>query len=110
MSALDKAVDYLRDNAEHYAVAEGQLVLMQELRKTIKAELMKEAELDGHKTTAAQEREAYAEPRYREHLLALQAATEQRERTRWMMVAAQARIEAEKAGIYAGNRTDRAMR
>jgi hypothetical protein len=110
MNALDKAVDFLRDNAENYAIAEGQLVLMQEMRKTVKAELMKEAELDGHKTTAAQEREAYAHERYKEHLLALQAATENRERSRFMMVAAQARIESEKAQIYANNRTDKAMR
>jgi hypothetical protein len=83
---------------------------MQEMRKTVKAELMKEAELDGHKTTAAQEREAYAHERYKHHLLALQQATENRERTRWMMIAAQARIESEKANIYANNRTDKAMR
>jgi len=91
-------------------VSEGQLVLMQEMRKTVKAELMKEAELDGHKTTAAQEREAYAHERYKQHLLALQAATENRERARFMMVAAQARIESEKAQIYANNRTDKAFR
>jgi len=110
MNALDKAVDFLRDNAENYAIAEGQLVLMQEMRKTVKAELMKEAELDGHKTTAAQEREAYGHDRYKQHLLALQAATENRERSRFMMVAAQARIESEKAQIYANNRTDKAFR
>jgi hypothetical protein len=110
MNALDNAVNYLRDHAGDYAVSEGQLVLMQEMRKTVKAELMKEAELDGHKTTAAQEREAYADARYKQHLLALQQATENRERTRWMMIAAQARIEAEKANIYANNRTDKAMR
>lgn len=110
MNKLDSAVDYLRDHANDYAVAEGQLVFMQELRKTIKAELMQEAELDGHKTTTAQEREAYAATRYREHLLALRAATENRERTRWMMLACQARIEAEKAQIYANQRTDRAFR
>lgn len=110
MSALDKAVDYLRDHANEYAVAEGNLVLIQEMRKTIKATLMKEYELEGHKTAAAQEVQAYADQRYIEHLKALQAATEQRERTRWMMIAAQARIESEKANIYAGNRTDKAMR
>ena len=110
MSQLDKAVDYLRDNAGNYAVAEAQLVYLTELRKTVKAQLMKDFELQGHKTTAAQEREAYAAPEYRQHLLALQAAVEQRERSRWLMVAAQARIEAEKANIYANNRTDKAMR
>jgi len=110
MSALDKAVDYLRDHAGDYAVAEAQLVYMQELRKTVKAQLMKGFELQGFKTDAAQQREAYADPKYVQHLVALQAAVEQRERTRWLMIAAQARIEAEKANIYAGNRTDRAMR
>jgi hypothetical protein len=110
MSKLDAAVDYLRDHAGDYAVAEAQLVLMQEMRKTVKAELMIQAELDGHKTTAAQEREAYAHERYKQHLLALQAATENRERAKFMMVAAQARIESEKAQIYANNRTDKAMR
>ena len=110
MNKLDAAVDYLRDHAGDYAVSEGQLVLMQEMRKTVKAELMKEAELDGHKTTAAQEREAYADARYKQHLLALQAATEARERARWLMLACQARIESEKAQIYANNRTDKAFR
>ena len=107
MNLLDKAVDYLRDHASDYAVAEAQLVYMTELRKTVKAQLMKDYEVQGHKTTAAQEREAYADQKYVEHLLALQQATEQRERTRWLMIAAQARIEAEKANIYAGRRTDR---
>jgi len=110
MSALDKAVDYLRDNAGDYAISEAQLVYMSEYRKTIKARLMQDAELLGHKTTAAQEREAYAHPEYEKHLEALKEATEQRERARWMLVAAQARIEAEKANIYANNRTDKAMR
>ena len=110
MSALDKAVDYLRDHAGDYAVAEAQLVYITEYRKTLKAQLMKEYELAGHKTSAAQEVQAYADARYVEHLKALKEATEQRERTRWMLVAAQARIEAEKANIYANNRTDKAMR
>jgi 16S rRNA G966 N2-methylase RsmD len=110
MSNLDKAVDYLRDHAGDYAVSEAQLVYMTELRKTVKAQLMKEFELQGHRTTAAQEREAYADPKYVQHLLALQQAVEQRERNKWLMVAAQARIEAEKANMYANGRTDRVMR
>jgi hypothetical protein len=110
MSNLDKAVDYLRDHAGDYAVAEAQLVYMTELRKTVKATLMKDFEFQGHKTTAAQEREAYADQKYVQHLLALQQAVEQRERTRWLMIAAQARIEAEKANLYANGRTDKAMR
>jgi len=110
MSNLDKAVDFLRDHAGDFAIAEAQLVYMTELRKTVKAQLMKEFEIHGHKTTAAQEREAYADAKYVQHLLALQQAVEQRERAKWLMIAAQARIEAEKANMYANGKTDRAMR
>jgi hypothetical protein len=109
MNKIDAAVEYLRDNSGNYAVAEAQLVYMTELRKTVKAQLMKQFELQGHKTTAAQEREAYADPKYVQHLTALQAAVEQREKARWLMIAAQARVEAEKANLYANGRTDRAM-
>jgi len=36
---------------------------------------------------------AYASSRYKEHLKALQQAVEAREELRWMLIAAQARIE-----------------
>jgi hypothetical protein len=44
---------------------------------------MKKAEEDGHKTTAAQEREARASEAYIEHLEGLRVAIEQSERLRW---------------------------
>ena len=87
------AVDFMLRHAEEYAKAEGRKVYMEELRKTIKAEEMKEAELDGHKTAAMQEREAYASPRYRKHLESLQESVIDRELLRWKLIAAQARIE-----------------
>jgi hypothetical protein len=87
------AVDYMIAKSKAYAIAEGNKVYMEELRKTIKAEQMIEAENMGHKTAVTQEREAYASPKYREHLLALQQAVEVREELRWMLIAAQARIE-----------------
>jgi hypothetical protein len=87
------AVDFMIAKSKQYAVAEGNEVYMKELRKTIKAEQMIEAENMGHKTAAMQEREAYASSKYREHLKALQAAVEAREELRWMLIAAQARIE-----------------
>ena len=87
------AVDYMIAKSKVYAQAEGNKTYMEELRKTIKAEQMIEAEQMGHKTAAMQEREAYASLRYKEHLLALQHAVEVREELRWMLIAAQARIE-----------------
>jgi len=87
------AVDFMIAKSKAYAIAEANKVYMEELRKTIKAEQMIEAELRDHKTAAMQEREEYAAPKYKEHLKALQQAVEVREELRWMLIAAQARIE-----------------
>ena len=87
------AVDFMIAKSKVYAQAEANKVYMEELRKTIKAEQMIEAELRDHKTAVMQEREAYASPKYKEHLKALQQAVEAREELRWMLIAAQARIE-----------------
>ena len=91
----NEAVDFMIANSAKYAEAEANKVFMEELRKTIKAEEMKNAEAYGngeYKTAAMQEREAYASPRYKEHLIALRQAVEDRERLRWMLIAAQERI------------------
>lgn len=87
------AVDYMIANSKKYAEAEANKVYMEEMRKTIKAEEMRNSEIDGHKTAAMQEREAYASPRYKNHLQALKEAVKEREELRWMLIAAQARIE-----------------
>jgi hypothetical protein len=89
------AVDYMIANSKKYAQAEANKVYMEEMRKTIKAEEMKAAEIRSseYKTAAMQEREAYASPRYKQHLEALQEAVRVREEYRWMLIAAQARIE-----------------
>ena len=88
-----KALDFIRDNAEHFAKAKAERVYLDEFRKTKKAMLMRLAEVEGHKSSATQEREAYAHPKYVELLNALKVAVEEEERIRWMMVAAQAKIE-----------------
>jgi hypothetical protein len=89
------AVDFMIAQSAKYAEAEANKVFMEELRKTIKAEEMKNAEAYGngeYKTAAMQEREAYASPRYKEHLVALRQAVQERERLRWLLIAAQERI------------------
>ena len=95
MSEIDPqaAVDYMVAKAGEYAQAEANKVYMEEMRKTIKAEQMIEAEALGHKTAAMQEREAYASVIYKDHLEALRTAVEEREKLRWMLIAAQARID-----------------
>ena len=88
------AVDFMIAQSGEYAQAEANKIYMEEMRKTIKAEMMRIAETEGdYKTAAMQEREAYASKRYKDHLEALKQAVEKRERLRWMLIAAQARIE-----------------
>ena len=89
------AIDFMISQSAKYAEAEANKVYMEELRKTIKAEEMKNAEIFGngeYKTAAMQEREAYASDRYKAHLEALKQAVQERERLRWLLIAAQERI------------------
>lgn len=89
-----KCLDYLRDNAAAYATAKANRVYLEEYRKTLKAQLMIESEQAGSKSSATQERDAYAHQNYKLHLLGLQEAIQIEEDLRWKMVAAQAKIEA----------------
>ena len=87
-----EAVDFLIEQSKPYAKAKSERVYMEEYRKTIKAQLMIEAERMGHKTAVTQEREAYSSPEYEAHLQALKQAVENEESLRWLMIAAQERI------------------
>lgn len=88
-----RALDFIRDAAPLYAKAKAERVYIEEFRKSLKARLMRDAELAGQKTAALQERDAYANPEYRGLLEALQAAVEAEETYRWRLVAAQAKVE-----------------
>ena len=85
-----KALDFIRDNAGPYAQAKANVVYMTEYRKTIKATLMAAS---SEKTESAKETFAYSHPDYKKHLLALQQAVAEAERLRWLLVAAEAKIE-----------------
>ena len=84
------ALDFLRDNAKDYAQAKANVVYMTEYRKTIKAILMAECK---EKTESAKETYAYSHPDYARHLNALKQAVAEAERLRWLMIAAEAKIE-----------------
>jgi len=85
-----KALDFIRDNAQAYAQAKANVVYMTEYRKTIKATLMASC---SEKTESAKETYAYSHDDYKHHLRALQIAVEQAEKMRWLMIAAEAKIE-----------------
>ncbi len=62
---IEKAVDWLRDSAPKIAKARAEMIYAEEYRKSLKSMLMRE-HID--ESLGAQEREAYADERYRKHL------------------------------------------
>lgn len=87
-----RCLDFLRDNAPAYAKAKAERIYIEEYRKVKKADLMCNAENQGHKTTAAQERQAYSSRDYAVLLEGLREAVENEETLRWRLIAAQAKI------------------
>ena len=85
-----KALDFIRDNASEYAQAKANVIYMTEYRKTIKASLMASC---SEKTESAKETFAYSHDDYKAHLRALEQAVAKCERLRWLMIAAEAKIE-----------------
>lgn len=90
-SDIERALDWLRNNAVSAARARANRAYLEEYRKSLKALLMSE---HTDKPLGVQEREAYRDQRYTEHLQAMKSAVEEDERQRWLMVAAQAKIDA----------------
>ena len=92
MNEIDpqKAVDYLRDNADKFAKAKAERVYLEEFRKSKKSLLMLQAD---EKTQAGKEAYAYSHDDYIALLDGLKVAVEAEETVKWQMIAAQARIE-----------------
>lgn len=88
---IDKALDYLRDNARDAAQAKANRVYVEEYRKVLKAQLMKE---HGTLSAVLQEREAYSDQRYIQHLEAIREAVMEDERHRFLRGSAEAKIDA----------------
>lgn len=88
---VEAAVEYLRTESKKAAKARAERIYMEEYRKVVKSQIMRERE---SLPIGAQERDAYSDPRYVDHLKAMQTAIEKDEYHRWMLVAAQAKIEA----------------
>jgi hypothetical protein len=98
---IERAVDYLRDNAGRAAAARANRIYMEEYRKVVKAEVMRELP---DESIGAQEARAYSGQRYKEHLVSLKESIREDEYHRWMMAAAEAKIEAWRTQ-QANNRT-----
>lgn len=88
---IEKAVNWLASSATQAAQARATREYLSEYRKTLKAQIMRE---NVDIPLAAQEREAYADPRYVTHLEALKIAIQEDERMRWLQAAAEAKVSA----------------
>jgi len=92
MNSIDphEAINYMIKNAKAYAQAKAEVTYLEEFRKSKKAMLFSSA--IGN-TVADRENQAYSHPEYLAVLDGLKAAVEKAEGLRWMLVAAQARID-----------------
>jgi hypothetical protein len=102
--AIEQRLHELRSMADEYATAFSRAAALDEGRKSMVAKLMKKAELNGHRTSAAQEREALADPEYETLLKGLEVAVHERERLRWLFKVAELTI-----GVYQTMRADRRL-
>jgi hypothetical protein len=92
-----RAIQFLIDTAPLYAKAKSDRMYLEEFRKSRKAQLMSQA---GTEVLGKQETFAYAHVDYIEILEGIRAAVEKEERYRWLMTAAQTRIEVYRTEQY----------
>ena len=90
MNEPTKAIQFIIDTAPIYAKAKADRIYLEEFRKSRKAQLMSQA---GTEVLGKQETFAYAHDDYIQILEGIRQAVEKEEKYRWLMTAAQARIE-----------------
>ena len=90
---IEKLFQDWRGCIDEAAKARADEIYLKEFRKSKKAILMQEAELNGHKTGQERESYAYAHPEYLQLLKDLRTATETSEKFRWQMKIAEDRIK-----------------
>lgn len=90
------AIDYIAKTAPRYAQAKANRVFIENYLRTCKSKLMNMEE----GTLGNKEAYAYAHPDYEQQLKALQVATEEEEKLKYMLIAAQLRVEVWKTTEY----------
>ena len=101
------AIDYIIKHSQEYALAKANVVYLEQFRKTQKA-ICFQASL--RTTMAEKEADAYAHKDYIAVLDGLKDAVEAAERLRWMLVAAQARVEIWRSQEASNRGIDKAAR
>jgi hypothetical protein len=88
--ALEKALDYLRDTADMAAETRAKRLYLDDYSRVIKATIMAEHLAE---PVNAQERYAFCDLRYKNHLEALKIAVYEDEKARYLREAAAVKIE-----------------
>lgn len=86
----NEAINFMIKNSEAYANAKAQVVYLTEYRKTVKAIGFQRSLKN---TMAEKEADAYTTAEYISCVEGLREAVAEAERLRWMLVAAQARVD-----------------
>jgi len=87
----------MQENSKVYAEAKAKRTFIEQYLKTVKAQLMAES---GEKTLGAQETYAYSHDKYIEQLNGLRAAVEIEENLRFLLKAAELKVEIWKTYSY----------
>lgn len=103
---MERRLHELRQTADEFADAQGERIYLDEFKKSKLAMLMKDAERAGHKTAAAQEREALANPEYIVLIEGLRDATKKAERMKWHLKIAELGVSVWQTG-QANDRAER---
>jgi hypothetical protein len=93
MNEIEQLMQEYREKVAEYAKARARRTYVEEFKKSKHALLMRQADRDGFKTVAAQDREALASDEYLALLDALSEAVEAEERLRYDMKALEMRAE-----------------
>ena len=93
----EKAIRYIQEHAEQYAKAKGDVAYTENYLKVVKSQQMNKSESS---SLGQREADAYASAEYKESILANKQAIEEEARLKWMLTAAQARIEVYKTQEY----------
>jgi hypothetical protein len=91
------AVNFLQLTAPRFSQAKAERTFLENYLKTIKSRLMQESD---SKSLGDREAYAYAHETYVEQLRGYKQAIEEEERLKWLMTAAQAKIEVWKTLEY----------
>jgi hypothetical protein len=93
----EKAIRYIQEHAEKYAIAKGDVAYTDNYLKVVKSQQMNKSESS---SLGQREADAYATAEYIEAITANKQAVEQEAHLKWMLTAAQARIDVWKTQEY----------